>query len=112
MIPAPPKLIVIDTNVCLDLFVFHDPRWAPCWPRSNPAQCAPSRAPIAATNTWIVLHYPHLPLDDEQPGTRRARFDALIEVVAPDSARCACRSAPTATTRNSWRSRAMPAPPS
>jgi len=32
MIPVPPqnapKRIVIDTNVCLDLFVFQDPRWA------------------------------------------------------------------------------------
>jgi hypothetical protein len=28
MIPVPQKL-VIDTNVCLDLFVFNDPRWAP-----------------------------------------------------------------------------------
>jgi hypothetical protein len=29
MIPASAQPIVIDTNVCLDLFVFHDPRWAP-----------------------------------------------------------------------------------
>jgi hypothetical protein len=29
MIPASTKPIVIDTNVCLDLFVFRDPRWAP-----------------------------------------------------------------------------------
>ena len=32
MIPVPPQIspkrIVIDTNVCLDLFVFQDPRWA------------------------------------------------------------------------------------
>jgi predicted nucleic acid-binding protein len=28
MIPAPAKRIVLDTNVCLDLFVFNDPRWA------------------------------------------------------------------------------------
>ena len=28
MIPAPAKRIVLDTNVCLDLFVFHDPRWS------------------------------------------------------------------------------------
>ena len=27
MIPAPAKRIVLDTNVCLDLFVFKDPRW-------------------------------------------------------------------------------------
>ena len=29
MITAPVKTIILDTNVCLDLFVFHDPRWAP-----------------------------------------------------------------------------------
>ena len=27
MIPASVQSIVVDTNVCLDLFVFHDPRW-------------------------------------------------------------------------------------
>ena len=27
MITAPAPTIVIDTNVLLDLFVFHDPRW-------------------------------------------------------------------------------------
>ncbi|HEU4777610.1 MAG TPA: PIN domain-containing protein, partial [Telluria sp.] len=28
MIPAPAQRIVLDTNVCLDLFVFRDPRWS------------------------------------------------------------------------------------
>ncbi len=23
----PPRTLVLDTNVCLDLFVFRDPRW-------------------------------------------------------------------------------------
>jgi hypothetical protein len=51
MIPVPPKRIVIDTNVCLDLFVFHDPRWAALLAASNPARSKRSRAPTAATNT-------------------------------------------------------------
>jgi len=33
----------------------------------------------------IVLHYPHLPLDEAARLRAEERFDALIQVVAPDS---------------------------
>ncbi len=29
MIPVTAERMVLDTNVCLDLFVFNDARWAP-----------------------------------------------------------------------------------
>lgn len=88
MIPAAAaleKLIVLDTNVCLDLFVFHDPRWAPLLAalESGSVQ-AVTRADCRA-EYLIVLHYPHLPLDDTTRAQAEARFDALIRVVAPDS---------------------------
>ena len=84
MIPAPAKRIVLDTNVCLDLFVFHDPRWAGLLAalESGPVE-ALAREDCRAEYK-IVLHYAHLPLDDDSRPLSAARFDALIKVVAPE----------------------------
>nr|WP_315258364.1 putative toxin-antitoxin system toxin component, PIN family [uncultured Duganella sp.] len=82
MIPVPKK-VVIDTNVCLDLFVFNDPRWAKL------VSAIESGAVEAVTRSDcrdeynIVLHYKHLPLDDDSRPLAAARFDQLIKVVAP-----------------------------
>lgn len=77
--------IVLDTNVCLDLFVFHDPRWASLLAAlESGAVTAVTRADCRA-EYLAVLHYPHLPLDDGSRAVAAARFDALIHVVAPDS---------------------------
>jgi putative PIN family toxin of toxin-antitoxin system len=85
MIPASAQTIVIDTNVCLDLFVFHDPRWAPLLDAlERGAVTAVTRADCR-DEYRIVLHYPHLPLDEAGRLAAAARFDALIRVVAPDS---------------------------
>ncbi|CAH0289771.1 hypothetical protein SRABI118_04035 [Massilia sp. Bi118] len=85
MIPAPEKRIVIDTNVCLDLFVFRDPRWASLLAALESGTVeAVTRADCRAEYR-IVLHYPHLPLDDSTRPDAADRFDALIRVVAPDS---------------------------
>jgi putative PIN family toxin of toxin-antitoxin system len=85
MIPAPQKLIVIDTNVCLDLFVFEDPRWAPLLAAlESGAVRAVTRADCRDEYLY-VLNYPHLPLDDSNRPAAAQRFDALVEVVAPDS---------------------------
>jgi putative PIN family toxin of toxin-antitoxin system len=83
MIPAPAKRIVIDTNVCLDLFVFADPRWAPLLAElESGAVEALTRADCRA-EYLLVLHYTHLPLDEASRPVAAARFDALIKVVAP-----------------------------
>lgn len=89
MIPAidssPKKPIVIDTNVCLDLFVFKDPRWAPL------LAALESGATVAVTRAecrdeyLAVLKYPHLPLDDDSRAEAISRFDALLRLVAPDA---------------------------
>jgi putative PIN family toxin of toxin-antitoxin system len=85
MIPASAKPIVIDTNVCLDLFVFRDPRWAGLLAAlESGAVQAVTRADCRDEYLY-VLHYPHLPLDDGSRPDAAARFDALIRVVAPDS---------------------------
>jgi putative PIN family toxin of toxin-antitoxin system len=78
--------IVLDTNVCLDLFVFRDPRWA------SLHRALQERTVEAVTRDdcrmeWsIVLHYPHLPLDDDSRMRCAAEFDSLITCI-PTAAR-------------------------
>lgn len=73
-----PKRIVIDTNVCLDLFVFRDPRWAALHAALR------KRSIEAVTRNdcrmeWLaVLEYRHLPLDADSRPLAAAEFDALI----------------------------------
>ena len=81
MTPTQAPRVVLDTNVCLDLFVFHDPRWALL------LEALHSRAIDAVTREdcrreWqIVLTYPHLPLDADTRAASAAQFDALIRCV-------------------------------
>ena len=83
MIPAPAQRIVLDTNVCLDLFVFHDPRWAPLLAALESGAVEAVTRADCRDEYLIVLHYKHLPLDDASRPLSAARFDALIKVVEP-----------------------------
>lgn len=83
-----PKRIVIDTNVCLDLFVFHDPRWAPLLAALHERTVEAVTRNDCRTEWLMVLDYPHLPLDADSRPAAVANFDALIaclgdEVVRP-----------------------------
>ena len=93
MIPVPtnsaPARIVIDTNVCLDLFVFHDPRWADLLAALESGAVEAVTRADCRDEYNIVLHYSHLPLDEASRPLAAARFDALIKVVAP--AECGIR---------------------
>jgi len=73
-----PPVLVLDTNVCLDLFVFRDPRWAAL-------RHALERGTVRAVTRsdcraeWLaVLNYPQLKLDSAAQTACAARFDALI----------------------------------
>jgi putative PIN family toxin of toxin-antitoxin system len=81
MIPVPR--IVIDTNVCLDLFVFKDPRWAALLTALETGAVEAVTRADCRDEYNIVLHYQHLPLDDDSRPLAAARFDELIRVVAP-----------------------------
>jgi putative PIN family toxin of toxin-antitoxin system len=85
MIPAPAKRIVLDTNVCLDLFVFNDPRWADLLRAIERGEVEAVTRADCRDEYLIVLNYPHLPLNDENRPQAAARFDALVKVVAPNS---------------------------
>jgi putative PIN family toxin of toxin-antitoxin system len=84
MIPAPAQRIVLDTNVCLDLFVFHDPRWSPLLAALESGELEAVTRSDCRDEYLIVLHYPHLPLTDDDRPAAAARFDALVKVVGPD----------------------------
>jgi len=84
-IDVPAPRIVLDTNVCLDLFVFGD---SMC---SHVLAAMQSGAVQAVTRDdcreeWQrVLHYPQLPIEDRQrPGFRNA-FDALVQRLPPEA---------------------------
>ncbi len=83
MIPAPAQRIVLDTNVCLDLFVFHDPRWAPLMAALESGAVEAVTRADCRDEYLVVLHYKHLPLDETSRPVSAARFDALIKVVEP-----------------------------
>jgi putative PIN family toxin of toxin-antitoxin system len=71
--------VVLDTNVCLDLFVFRDPRCAALYQalRSGTVE-AVTRADCR--REWeIVLEYPHLPLDEEARMRSATEFESLIK---------------------------------
>lgn len=85
MITASAGPIVIDTNVLLDLFVFHDPRWAALTAALDAGAIqAVTRADCRA-EYLVVLNYPHLPLDEAKRAIAAARFDQLLTLVAPDA---------------------------
>lgn len=79
---TPPTRVVLDTNVCLDLFVFRDPRWAVLEATLRAgAVVAVTRADCR--DEWRrVLRYPQFALDEDGWVRACAAFDALIACVA------------------------------
>ncbi|HEY5804008.1 MAG TPA: putative toxin-antitoxin system toxin component, PIN family [Lysobacter sp.] len=90
-----PARVVLDTNVCLDLFVFDDPRVAAL-------RSALASGDVVAVsngecrNEWLrVLAYPQLRLDETTRSAAIAAFDAQVQCLpastVPDGAlpRCA-----------------------
>ena len=84
MILAPAQAIVIDTNVCLDLFVFNDPRWDGLLAALESGAVEAITRADCRDEYLVVLHYKHLPLDDDSRPLSAERFDRLIKVVAPE----------------------------
>lgn len=80
-----PKRIVLDTNVCLDLFVFRDARWDLLLAAlKNGSVEAVTRADCRME--WlIVLDYRHLPLDSASKSQSALEFDALITCIPAET---------------------------
>ena len=78
--------VVLDTNVCLDLFVFREPQAAALRVAiESGAIEAVTRADCR--DEWLrVLHYPRLPIDDATRPAVTAAFDALLRLLPEDQA--------------------------
>ena len=78
-----PNRIVLDTNVCLDLFVFVDPRWQRLL-ESMKNGLVDAITSEQCRNEWLaVLHYKQLPITDETRPDMILAFDALIRCIEP-----------------------------
>lgn len=73
-----PKRIVLDTNVCLDLFVFRDPRWAALFAALKDGSVEAVTRADCRMEWQVVLGYPRFALDAECQARCAAEFDALI----------------------------------
>jgi putative PIN family toxin of toxin-antitoxin system len=72
------KRVVLDTNVCLDLFVFKDPRWAALFAAMQSGTIDVITREDCR-NEWLrVLDYPHLPVTPEIKAAAIAEFDQYI----------------------------------
>lgn len=73
--------VVLDTNVCLDLFVFHDPRWALLLDGLSDGSIQAFTRDDCRQEWLAVLHYTHLPVDDANRPQCVAAFDRHISCV-------------------------------
>ncbi len=73
-----PKRIVLDTNVCLDLFVFEDPRWQQLREALTSGACQAVTSVSCRTEWLLVLDYPHLALTPMLRAQAIQEFDRLI----------------------------------
>lgn len=78
-----PKQVVIDTNVCLDLFVFNDPRWVLLLSGLKDGSIKAITREDCRQEWLAVLHYPHLPISDASRAQTITTFDELITCIAP-----------------------------
>ncbi len=78
-----PKRVVLDTNICLDLFVFRDPRWKDLLAALKNGELDAVTRPDCRSEWLAVLNYPHLPLQEDTRARAVAEFDALITCLEP-----------------------------
>ncbi|WP_194710999.1 putative toxin-antitoxin system toxin component, PIN family [Noviherbaspirillum soli] len=76
-----PNRLVLDTNVLLDLFIFHDPRWAALLLALQHGKAEAVTRADCRDEWHLVLRYPHLPLNEETRPAAEAQFDSLISLV-------------------------------
>lgn len=80
-----PKRIVLDTNVCLDLFVFRDPRWSALLAALRLGAVEAVTRADCRTEWLKVLEYKRLSLDPDSRADAAAEFDRLIVCLDADA---------------------------
>ena len=83
MIPAPCPTVVLDTNVCLDLFVFRDVHTLPLLQALETGAISAVTGSTCRDEWLLVLHYPHLKLDPVRRLQVTQEFDRYIRCIAP-----------------------------
>ncbi len=78
MIPKSPARLVLDTNVCLDLFVYRDPRWQRLLQSMENGEVACVTREDCRTEWTLVLAYTRFTLDDSARQRALNEFDRLI----------------------------------
>lgn len=82
MNPSPPR-VVLDTNVCLDLFLFNDPRCARLAEALRAGSIEAVTRADARAEWQAVLGYPDLPVDAAARTRAAQAFDAQVRVLPP-----------------------------
>ena len=83
MIPKQAERIVLDTNVCLDLFVFRDPRWLSLLQAMQQGSVQAVTRADCRMEWTLVLAYTKLKLDAAAQEQIKAEFDALVTLLDP-----------------------------
>ncbi len=81
MIPKPAQKLVLDTNVCLDLFVFRDPRWESLLAAIRCGEVICVTRADCRTEWTLVLGYARLGLDAPAQQAALAEFDRLSAIM-------------------------------
>lgn len=76
-----PIKVVIDTNVCLDLFAFKDPRWHEIYNQLKLGSIVAVTRKECREEWLAVLHYPHLPVNTENRNEIEKLYDQFIHCV-------------------------------
>ena len=76
--PGLPPRVVLDTNVCLDLFVFGDPRCAPLDAALRAGVIEAVTCPACEDEWQAVLGYPQLALEKAVRARALAAFGAQV----------------------------------
>lgn len=74
---------MLDTNVCIDLFVFRDQRWTRLLTALQEGKLEAVTRTDCRKEWLYVLQYPHLPLDDSLRQQAIEEFDTLIQCIDP-----------------------------
>jgi putative PIN family toxin of toxin-antitoxin system len=76
-----PIKVVIDTNVCLDLFAFQDPRWLEIFNQLKSGNIIAVTRKECREEWLAVLDYPHLPVNNDNREQIEKLYDQFIQCV-------------------------------
>ena len=81
-----PRRLVLDTNVCLDLLVFRDPRWTALLSALRQAEVRAFTRADCRMEWRLVLAYTRLGLDASRQAAALAEFDQLMTLLPEQEA--------------------------